>query len=90
MLISSPSGMPIFRTREISFCLPVNRALNPEYHAEQRHCHTTFLIAYEAPVAPLRIPTHQINLRYRPARELTIDPAPEKPFQTAHLALPER
>jgi hypothetical protein len=42
----------------------VNRARNPEYHAEQRHCHATFLIAYEAPVAPLRTPTHRINLRY--------------------------
>jgi hypothetical protein len=31
-----------------------NRPLNPQYHAEQRNCHTTFRIAYEAPVAPLR------------------------------------
>jgi hypothetical protein len=40
-------GREILRLQPCTEPLPVNRALNPDYHAERRHCNTTFLIAYE-------------------------------------------
>jgi hypothetical protein len=40
-------GPEVFRLQLYTEPLPVNCPLNQEYHAGQRHCHTTFLIAYE-------------------------------------------
>jgi hypothetical protein len=40
-------GPGFLRLQPCTEPLPVNRALNPEYHAEQCHCGTIFLIAYE-------------------------------------------
>jgi hypothetical protein len=53
-------GPEFLRLQPCTEPLPVNRALNPEYHAEQCHCDTIFLIAYEG---LSHLPSHSPNFR---------------------------